>query len=102
MREAPPSLWKGKAMKNAAAQDAQNEGHPLDPNIFATKLDLANLRNDLDSKIAEVRIQLAGLVSKVEGVETRMSGLQNYMKALFAFQTATLIAVVSIILKGVF
>ncbi len=117
-------------------QDPQNEGLPLDPNAYATKLDIANLRADFKDEIsavrneianlrselkddianlrselkddiaavrnehAETRIALAALTSKVEGLEKQMTSLQNQMKMFFAFQTAILIALVGLFLKG--
>ncbi len=110
-------------------QEPQNEGLPLDPNAYATKLDIANLRYDfkdetanlrsefkddiaavrseiaeakseLKSEHTETRIALAALTSRVEGMEKRLISLQNQMKLLFAFQTGILIALVSLFLKG--
>lgn len=64
----------------------ENEARQIDQGAFATKLDLANLRAELKGEIAEVRIAVAGI--------------QGQMKLVFAFLTAILVAVLSIILKG--
>lgn len=89
-----------------------NEERQLDPTAYATKLDLADFRNDLVGKIealrldikdefCKVRIMLTGLVSKVEGVESRMNTLQSQMRMLFWFQGAILVALAGMILQGV-
>ena len=71
-----------------------NEERQLDPNAYATKLDLAELKTEM----LQIKSELE---DKISGVRIAVAGLTAQMKWVFALQIATLAAVVGMLFKNV-
>lgn len=72
-----------------------NEERQLDPNAYATKLDLAQLRTELKGEISSLRTELE---SKIAEVRIAVAGLDRQMTLVIAFLAAILVGVFGIII----
>lgn len=84
-------------LRVGAAQDIQNEGRPLDQNIFATKLDLANLRIEFKDEISTVKEEISAVNIALARLETKLSVWGVVVVGVWSLA----VAVLSVILKGV-
>ena len=80
-----------------AEQNAPHEAHPLDPNAFATKLDLQLVKNDLQL----VKSELEGKIADVQISLTRLEGRMTAWGTVFVALWALTVAILGAILKGV-
>ncbi len=62
-------------------QDPQNEGLPLDPNAYATKLDIANLRYDFKDETATLRSEFK---DDIAAVRSEISETKSDLKSEIA------------------
>ena len=84
-----------------------NEGHQPEQSIFyATKVDLAELRTELEGKatkldLAELRTELEGKIAEVQISLARLEGRMTAWGTVFVALWALTVAILSAILKGV-